>query len=435
VTTGTEDDPASDEGSGDLDGDVGTDDSMPNEGTDTTDGMNDSLDSRTENLIVNGSFEFPALPAHTWKLLEEVDGWQLSSGAQFEIQNNVAGSPFDGEQHLELDSRHSTSVFQVVSTVPGVRYRLSFAFSPRAGRREQDNQMLILVDGVETAYVTADGRGLDDSAWQYYSMFITAESTMTKVEFSDIGVSNSYGSYLDDVSLFVANPSAPTYASCLDILDANPSAESGEYTIKPEGQEEMLVQCDMESDGGGWTLIVDEDYQEDACGGDWDGSSKAYCTRSAAGASSNVFSTRGVVWSEVRFTMGIRSVSTTDAFGWRNRSEWSVEDNYVDGVSLTTGEAGSRAHLFTYAVGHAAGKCPETIGHKQPYVEAQAFVGNAYACGYPDPENAHDNLFDDDWFIAQAVEASAQPLEIRLMADQDVGNENVRVDSVVMYVR
>ena len=55
--------------------------------------------------------------------------------------------------------------------------------------------------------------------------------------------------------------------------------------------------------------------------------------------------------------------------------------------------------------------------------------------GYPDPENAQANLFDDDWFIAQAVEASAQPLEIRLMADQDVGNENVRVYSIVMYVR
>ena len=55
--------------------------------------------------------------------------------------------------------------------------------------------------------------------------------------------------------------------------------------------------------------------------------------------------------------------------------------------------------------------------------------------GYPDPENAQANLFDDDWFIAQAVEASAQPLEIRLMADQDVSNENGRVYSIVMYVR
>ena len=188
--------------------------------------------------------------------------------------------------------------------------------------------MLILVDGVETAYVTADGRELSDSAWQYYSMFITAESAMTKIEFSDIGISNSYGSYIDDVSLFVAMPSAPAYASCLDILDADPSAESGEYTIKPEGQEELSVICDMESDGGGWTLIADENYQEDACGGDWDqGGGKEYCTRANAGSSSNVFSNYGIEWSEVRVNMGIRSVSTTDAFGWHNRSDWSADDN------------------------------------------------------------------------------------------------------------
>lgn len=45
-------------------------------------------------------------------------------------------------------------------------------------------------------------------------------------------------------------------ASCADILGAGLSLGSGEYPIYPgQGHERILVDCDMEHDGGGWTLV------------------------------------------------------------------------------------------------------------------------------------------------------------------------------------
>ena len=137
------------------------------------------------------------------------------------------------------------------------------------------------------------------------------------------------------------------------------------------------------------------------------------------------------MWSEARFNMGIRSHATNDAFGWHNRSSWTVEDNYVDGVSLTTGEPGNREHLFTYAVGHAAAKCPGETEKTQPFADPQEFVGDAYVCDY----FQGDTMFVDEWYIAQSPEASSEPIELRLMADQGPGNENVRLYHLVIYVR
>ncbi len=55
-------------------------------------------------------------------------------------------------------------------------------------------------------------------------------------------------------------------ATCADILAFDAAAESGEYLISPKPDEPWLANCDMTTDGGGWTGIT----LEHTCNGDLD---------------------------------------------------------------------------------------------------------------------------------------------------------------------
>jgi hypothetical protein len=158
-----------------------------------------TLSLRASSIAVNGSFELPALSNGSWSLFDSIPGWDLASGPYIEVQNHVAGNPFDGNQFVELDSTAESAIFQDLPTLAGVQYYLSFAFSPRPG--VDVNIMGVSWNGSSVTTVSATGTGLLDTSWTVYNFTVTATSTTTRLQFSGLGPSDSLGEYVDAVSV------------------------------------------------------------------------------------------------------------------------------------------------------------------------------------------------------------------------------------------
>lgn len=152
---------------------------------------------KAANIVVNGSFENPVLPTGTYSLFSSIPGWTLASGPSIEIQNHVAGSPFDGQQFLELDSTGESSLFQDLATTEGLFYSLSFAFSPRPAVAV--NSMQVFWNGSLLDTLNATGTGLTDTQWTTHTYTVTATGSTTRLQFTGTGPSDSRGEYVDNV--------------------------------------------------------------------------------------------------------------------------------------------------------------------------------------------------------------------------------------------
>ena len=158
----------------------------------------------TTELVTNGGFELPPIATGSFAIFHApIPGWTENAPKTcgIEIQNHVAGSPFDRRQFTELDSNCSTGIHQDLSTVKGERYRLSFEFSARPGTGPADNILQIWWNGRLIDTEQADGTGLRDTAWRRFSFTVRATGSTTRIAFSDAGVSNGLGTYLDAVSV------------------------------------------------------------------------------------------------------------------------------------------------------------------------------------------------------------------------------------------
>ena len=157
-------------------------------------------------LIVNGSFEDPAISEGTWDVFygNEVDGWSLDS-AGVEIRNNVAGTAYDGSNFVELDTHHAdntnSGIYQTISTAAGQAYQLSFAYAPRINQGIDTNGINVFWGDDLVTSISKSGIG--GSTWEIVTAILYGTGSDINLKFSafEAGADDTLGGSLDLVSL------------------------------------------------------------------------------------------------------------------------------------------------------------------------------------------------------------------------------------------
>ncbi|MEZ5592921.1 MAG: hypothetical protein R3F53_20345 [Gammaproteobacteria bacterium] len=192
------------------------------------------------NIIVNGGFEEPEIPPG-FQVFSSIPGWTVLPGRpDFEVQSSGNfGTPFAGNQHVELDAFASSGIFQDIPTEPGLIYELSFAFSARPQTPSLDNVLRISFGGNQLAELAEDGSGNADTVWTVHKFVVTGSSeSTTRLAFEDLGRANTLGTYIDEVRLVETLAAPPT----VDIIVSPTNITISE----PAGQESFTVTLSSE---------------------------------------------------------------------------------------------------------------------------------------------------------------------------------------------
>jgi hypothetical protein len=160
------------------------------------------------NIIINGSFESTNQTNATSSTYAGVTGWTSTSGIN--ISHNFAGSASDGFNFAKLDTGTSNSTMQqVVATVVGEVYALSFAYSPQIDQSLDTNGISAYWNGV--LLVELASQGGTSSLWST-SQFSVTGTGQDLLSFQATGTVDGAGGFVDNVALNGAAPVPPAPA-------------------------------------------------------------------------------------------------------------------------------------------------------------------------------------------------------------------------------
>jgi len=179
------------------------------------------------NLVTNGDFETPVVThSANWDIFpsgyaglgwtvewlpgaNEYGGDTRPTIANLELHRNVLGPANTGNQYTELDSDWygpndntsnepaSVKIYQDITTIPGATYELSYAWRLRPNVQ---SSMEVYWNGALINSYSGTGGG--STVWNPVTPFeVTADSSVTRLEFLENGNSDSLGMFLDSVVL------------------------------------------------------------------------------------------------------------------------------------------------------------------------------------------------------------------------------------------
>ena len=241
-----------------------------------------------------------------------------------------------------------------------------------------------------------------------------------------------------------SSPCRPA-CSCDEILSNNPNAPSGDYWIKTSDGQARYLFCDMTRTcggvSGGWTRVgfLDTANSSQACPsgltertvGD-----RRTCTAVGDGRTCSSVYYQSPPFSRVCGRINGYFDDSLDGFmNFGRGTNLNLDDNYVDGASLTHGEP--RGHIWTFAVASVTecdcGTPPAAVGadHFCDFrrIGTTDLVNPLWAgptCG--------DTNSTAPWFFQEIRRPTTDPVEMRVCRDESRGNEDLLLESVEIYV-
>lgn len=167
------------------------------------------------NLVTNGGFESNLVSGQysTFSLLTQgLAGWSVGAGS-VDVVSNLLWSPSAGVNSLDLNGSKKGEIHQLLNTVVGQTYELSFDLSGNLFGAPTVKNMSVNVgsDGLYSFDTT--GHSTSNMGWNRYTTTFVATSTATTLSFAS-SVSGNAGPALDNISV-TAVPEPGTYAMFL----------------------------------------------------------------------------------------------------------------------------------------------------------------------------------------------------------------------------
>lgn len=260
-------------------------------------------------------------------------------------------------------------------------------------------------------------------------------------------------------------------ASCHELAAAS-ILPSGLYWVRAANGSSVRVYCDLTTTFGaglkGFVRVVEFDSSQQAhqCPSSLQeveqSCASVLCGRgqSSPGCSSVYYSTFGVSYSMVCGRILAYQFSTPNAFfAYQYDSTLSIDDVYLDGVSVTYGSS-PRQHIWSFAAGISRSRtdhssCPCGSPHLSNTSSLPSFVGQNYFCetGNPSSVAVDGQLFCEDllwdgvgcvdnaccdgggWFCVDLENTITDDIEVRLCGNENVLNEDTPIQSINLYIQ
>jgi Protein of unknown function (DUF642)/Lectin C-type domain len=164
------------------------------------------------NLLVNGSFEQPPVPAgQAYSTLGpgKLPGWTIVRGT-VDVDQEWQQAPGQGHQSLDLVGDHAGTIEQSFATVPGQQYRFSGWISHDYGNGVSEGRADVYLNGtffVQLYHNTPSSQA--NMQWLPFAYSFRATGTTTTLRLADVtGLSDLQGLVLDGLSVVpVGEPS------------------------------------------------------------------------------------------------------------------------------------------------------------------------------------------------------------------------------------